>query len=165
MCEKELLYQGNMNIDSETFAFQPNARHPEVEPRPKPDHLGLNGAEIDSKMVKIGFEAPRGEADTKPMLALDRGADEPELERHLLPRTDEAILSPSIFSSTSKLPHLPCPQNVAQELLILATNENDPLSLRHGTKHQGTPNTYISSFGRLTFVNFRMTRHPGNVTA
>ena len=34
-----------MNIDSETFGFQPNARHPEVEPRPKPDHLGLNGAE------------------------------------------------------------------------------------------------------------------------
>jgi hypothetical protein len=50
-----------MIIDSETFkvGFQPNARHPEIEPRPKPDHLGLNGAEIDSKMVKIGFEAPR----------------------------------------------------------------------------------------------------------
>ncbi|KAJ6903100.1 hypothetical protein NC651_020565 [Populus alba x Populus x berolinensis] len=73
-----VIYQGNMNIDSETFkvGFQPNARHPEVEPRPEPDHLGLNGAEIDSKMVKIGFEAPRGEAETKSTLALDRGADE-----------------------------------------------------------------------------------------
>lgn len=63
-----------MNTDSETFkvGFQPNARHPEVEPRPKPDHLGLHAAEIDSKTVKIGFEAPRGEAETKSMLALDR---------------------------------------------------------------------------------------------
>jgi len=34
---------------------------------------------------------------------------EPELERHILPRTDEAILSPSIFSSTSKLPTCPAP--------------------------------------------------------
>jgi hypothetical protein len=52
-----------------------------------------------------------------------------------------------------------------KELLILATIENDPHNLRHGTKHHGTPNTDISSSGHLTFVNFRMARHPGNVTA